>query len=43
MELGAKLLISLVDLRELGVDGVQLGGDGHYARLGDDGAENGEN
>jgi len=31
MEVGAELLISLVDLRELGSDCVQLGGDGYYA------------
>ena len=31
MEVGAKLLLFLADLRELGDDRVQLGGDGHYA------------
>ena len=34
IEVGAKLLIFLTDLSELGVDGVQLGGYGHYARDG---------
>jgi len=33
-EVGAKLLIFLADLRELGGDGVQLGGDSYYARDG---------
>ena len=40
VEVGVKLLIFLADFRELGVDGAQLGGDGHYAR--DGGADNGE-
>ena len=37
---GAELLIFLADLRELGVDEVQLGGDGQYAS--DSGADDGE-
>jgi len=40
VEFDAEFLIFFADFRELGVDGVQLGGDGHYAR--DGGAENGE-
>jgi len=40
VEVGGKRLISLADFRELGVDGVQQGGDSHHA--GDGGAENGE-
>ena len=34
MEVGAKLLIFFADLRELGVEGAELGGDGHYTRDG---------
>ena len=40
MEFAAEPLVFLADLRELGIDGIQLGGDGHYAR--DGGAKNGE-
>jgi len=34
MEIGAQVLILLGDLRELGCDRIQLGGDSHYARDG---------
>ena len=40
MDFGAEFLIFLAEFRELGLDGVKLGGDGHYAR--DGGAENGD-
>jgi len=40
VEFDAEFLIFLADIGELGVNWVQLGGDGHYSR--DGGAENGE-
>ena len=40
MEVGEELLIVFADLRDLGSDCVQLGGDGYYAR--DGGTEDGE-
>ena len=40
VEFDTELLVFLADLRELVTDGIQLGGDSHYAR--DGGAKNGE-